>query len=169
MGAVRRWKWQGSVEGPYLSAWACVLLARQDQKRLYTAWQAWNAHWQLEMPKRWLECMGGVPRPQGSAARIKQCRMRASIPCGQQAAQSGKLTLVACARQARTCWSGSWQRKCKAPSKLASEGAYSSIVAGCARTTRNFSCSGQPEQGFLPDLQGTCRDVPSGRAPRYRR
>ncbi len=62
-----------------------------------------------------------------------------------------------------------WQAKSKAPSKEPSEGAYSSIVAGCARHTRNFSCSGQPEQGFLPDLQGTCRDVPSGRAPQYRR
>ncbi len=31
------------------------------------------------------------------------------------------------------------------------------------------SCSGQPEQDFLQGLQGTCRDVPSGREPRYRR
>lgn len=39
----------------------------------------------------WRECRA----PQGSAARVKQGRMRASIPCGQQAAQSGKLTHVA--------------------------------------------------------------------------
>lgn len=31
------------------------------------------------------------------------------------------------------------------------------------------SCSGQPAQDFLQGLQGTCRDVPSGREPRYRR
>ena len=31
------------------------------------------------------------------------------------------------------------------------------------------SCSGQPGQDFLQGLQGTCRDVPSGREPRYRR